>query len=100
MGIHPCVFGLHFSVTLFPYSYFVFYILLACLSLLGNSPSYTYSEFTLCQALKLERLKIRFAPIHPPPSSCPIDPFNWYQSEGSLIELNRLRDYGRRGPRH
>jgi hypothetical protein len=33
------------------------YILLVCLSLLGNSPSYTSSEFTLCQALKLKKIK-------------------------------------------
>jgi hypothetical protein len=31
--------------------------LLACLSLIGNSPSCTSSEFTLCQALKLKKIK-------------------------------------------
>jgi hypothetical protein len=39
--------------------------LLACH--LGNSPSCTSSEFTLCQALKLKKVR-------------PLDPFNWYQS--------------------
>jgi hypothetical protein len=31
--------------------------LLACLSLIGNSPSCTSSEFTLCQAIKLKKNK-------------------------------------------
>jgi hypothetical protein len=30
---------------------------LACLPLIGNSPSSTSSEFTLCQALKLKKIK-------------------------------------------
>jgi hypothetical protein len=73
--------------------------LLACLSLVGNSSSCISSEFTLCQAIKLRRLKIDLAPIHPP-LVARIGPFNWYQSKGSLIGLNRLTEYGRRGSRH
>jgi hypothetical protein len=59
-GIHPCVFGLRFLVTSYPYLHLVCILLtclLACLSLLGNSPSRTSSEFTLCQALKLKKIK-------------------------------------------
>jgi hypothetical protein len=65
MGIHPCVSGLCFSVTSYSYLHLVC-ILRACLSLLRNSPSCTSSEFTLCQALKLKKVKFCVAPIHPP----------------------------------
>ena len=51
-------------------------------------------EFTLCAKPKIEKaLKFEVAPIHPP-SRCPYDPFNWYQSLGSLFGLYRLREYG------
>jgi hypothetical protein len=73
--------------------------LLACLSLIGNSLSCTSSEFTLCQALKLKKIKNWLSAYSPPPVAC-IDPFNWYHSKGSLIGLYRLRDYGRRGAHH
>jgi hypothetical protein len=48
--------------------------LLACLSLIRNSSSCTSSEFTLCQALKLKKIKIALDPIHPP-LVARIDPF-------------------------
>jgi hypothetical protein len=66
-GIHTCVFGLRFSVTSYSYLHLVSILLTrlhACFSLLGNSPSCTSSEFTLCQALKLKRVKICVVPIH------------------------------------
>ena len=47
----------------------------------------------LCQALIENQLKFEVAPIHPP-SRCPYDPFNWYQSLGSIFGLYRLREYG------
>jgi hypothetical protein len=101
-GIHPCVSGLRFTVTSYPYLYLAC-VLLTCFLLachLGNSPSCTSSEFISCQALKFEKGKIWCSAYSPPPSSRPLDPFNWYQSKGSLIGLNHLRDNGRRGARH
>jgi hypothetical protein len=68
-GIHPCVSDLRFSVTSYPYLHLVCILLtrlLACLPLLGNLPSCTSSKFTLCQVLKLKKVKICVAPIHPP----------------------------------
>jgi hypothetical protein len=44
------------------------YILLACLSLIGNSPSCTSSEFTLCQALKSKNIK-NYCSAYSPSSS-------------------------------
>jgi hypothetical protein len=43
------------------------YILLVCLSPIGNSPSCTSSEFTLCQALKLKNIKNLCSAYSPPP---------------------------------
>jgi hypothetical protein len=64
--------------------------LLACLPLIGNSPSCTSSEFTSCQALNLKRLKIDLAPIHPPSSRpyrsfhiCPAFCLGSFRGEGS-----------------
>jgi hypothetical protein len=50
------------------------YLLLVCLSLVGNSPSCTSSESTLCQALKLKKTK-NWNNAYSPSSSCPLDPF-------------------------
>jgi hypothetical protein len=58
MVIHPCVSGLHFPVSSYPYLYLACVLLtflLACH--LGNSPSCTSSKFILCQALELEKDK-------------------------------------------
>jgi hypothetical protein len=49
--------------------------LLACLSLIGNSPSCTSSEFTLCQALKLKKIK-NYLSAYSPPLVARIDPFS------------------------
>jgi hypothetical protein len=51
------------------------YIFLACLSLVGNSPSCTSSEFTLCQALKLKKTK-NLCSAYSPPSSRPLRSFH------------------------
>jgi hypothetical protein len=51
------------------------YILLACLSLVGNSPSCTSSKFTLCPVLKLKKFKILFSTYSPPLVACK-DPFS------------------------
>jgi hypothetical protein len=49
------------------------YLFLVCLSLVGNSPSCTSSESTLCQALKLKKTKNWNNTYSP--SSRPLDPF-------------------------
>jgi hypothetical protein len=94
-GIHPCVSVSTLRLFLSLTCILLATCLLACLPLIGNSLSCTSSEFTLCQAFKLKKIKkIDLAPIHPP-LVAHIDPFNWYQSKGSLIGLYRLRDHGR-----
>jgi hypothetical protein len=51
------------------------YILLSYLSLIGNSPSCTSSEFTSCQALKLKKTK-NLCSAYSPPSSRPLSSFH------------------------
>jgi hypothetical protein len=85
------------TLTCILFAFFLLVYLLACH--VGNSPSCTSSEFYFVSSVKFEKVKFCVVPIHPPLVALKIH-FNWYQSKGSLIGLNRLRDYGRREAHH
>ena len=94
LGLHLClrVLSLHLLLSFSFYLYLISCLVFACH--IGKFTVVAYLEnLPLCQALNQKSIK-NWCSTNSPPSRCPYDPFNWYQSLGSLLGLNRLREYG------
>jgi hypothetical protein len=68
--------------------------LFSCLPLIGNSPSCTSSEFTLCQALKFKKIKNSLSAYSPPSSR----PYRSFQEES--ININCGVNHLTHSPKH